>query len=507
MNLTDKDLSKLDTKGISIQQLQTQLETFEKGIAFADICDAATKDNKGIIELADSERNQFINKYETSKAKVVKFTPASGAATRMFKKMYHLLEISVNENEFKTNLLSEDFSDLYKLAEQLQELAFYPNILKTAKQKYPDFENLEVFTKAYTAFRLLLNPNDLNFGNLPKGLIPFHQYQSVSQTPFEEHFYEAAAYASNQNNAQLHFTVAQPHIEKFEQNQQENQHKIEQETGKIFSVDYSFQEEYTDTIAVDLTNKPIRNQQGELFFRPGGHGALIQNLNQIDADIVFIKNIDNIPHRSLLNNTATYKKALAGVLIDLQEKTFSFLEELDQNPSQEVVSSAKKFLEEELKIQPKNNDVATIKKLLNRPIRVCGMVKNEGAPGGGPFWMTNGNGETSLQIVEKNQIDLNDSKQRKILETATHFNPVDLVCGMKNYKGEKFNLLNYVNPNRGFISHKTIASKEIKALELPGLWNGAMEYWNTVFVEVPLNTFCPVKSITDLLHPLHLQEA
>ena len=349
-------------------------------------------------------------------------------------------------------------------------------------------------------------------------MLQFHKYEGQkSRTPFEEHLVEGARYAKDANGiSKLQFTVSPEHQSNFEELFKEIKEYFETELETKFEVEFSQQKPSTDTIAVDLQNEPFRNTDESLLFRPGGHGALIENLNDLDADIIFIKNIDNVVPDRLKHPTIDYKKALAGVLLKTQEKLFHYqrlLNERSRNGlSSAILAEAAGFVENTLNIKPRENQYYTekaelhnyLKEKLNRPLRVCGMVRNEGEPGGGPFWATNSDGTISLQVVESSQIDPNSVQQQSIAKNATHFNPVDLVCGVKNYKGEKYNLTDFTDPATGFISQKSKDGKNLKAQELPGLWNGAMSNWNTLFVEVPIETFNPVKTVNDLLRKQHL---
>jgi len=352
---------------------------------------------------------------------------------------------------------------------------------------------------------------------LPKGLLKFHSYKNGARTPFEEHLVEGAKYAQDkQGKAKLHFTVSPEHQPEFEKLLNAIKEKYESDLGVSFNISFSQQKPATDTIAVDLSNAPFRESDNSLLFRPAGHGALIENLNDLNADIIFIKNIDNVVPDRLKKATIEYKKALAGVLLKTQEKLFIYQKELNEKHPAALdsgfLASAANFLENTLNTKPASNQYYTekeelyhyLKDKLNRPLRVCGMVKNEGEPGGGPFWALNHDGTVSLQVVESSQIDPESVQQQKIVKNATHFNPVDLVCAVKNYKGEKFNLGEFTDPATGFISVKSKDGKELKAQELPGLWNGAMSKWNTLFVEVPIETFNPVKTVNDLLRVQHL---
>ena len=358
----------------------------------------------------------------------------------------------------------------------------------------------------------LLNAAGLNYGALPKGLLKFHKYENGTRTPLEEHLVEGALYAAGKNGkVNVHFTVSPEHKDLFRALVEEKVKDYSSRYNVDYCVTFSEQKPSTDTIAADMDNHPFRDEKGKLLFRPGGHGALIENLNDLDADIVFIKNIDNVVPDRLKDDTVLYKKLIAGVLVTLQKQAFEYLELLDSGKyTREQVEEIIRFVQQKLfcrradiKDMEDGDLVLYLKKKLNRPMRVCGMVKNVGEPGGGPFLAYNADGTVSLQILESSQIDMNDPEKKAMFEKGTHFNPVDLVCALRDYKGRKFNLPDYVDKSTGFISRKSKNGKDLKALELPGLWNGAMSDWNTVFVEVPLSTFNPVKTVNDLLRPQH----
>ena len=360
--------------------------------------------------------------------------------------------------------------------------------------------------------REMLEADKLHFDFYPKGLLPFHNYSGQVVTAFEEHLKEGALYASSDNMARLHFTVSEQHETMFHEIYQAVKGPLTKSTGVDYIVNFSQQKPSTDTLAVTPENTPFRVNDGSLLFRPGGHGALIENLNDQDADIIFIKNVDNVVVDDYVEEVAFNKEVLAGLLIDLQDKAFFYAKILNKNDLvAEQLTEIQEFVEQQLNVRFSDSfgsfsiseQIEIIKDKINRPIRVCGMVKNEGEPGGGPFWIVDPQGHKSLQIVESAQVDKDNHEQWAIFENSTHFNPVDIVCGVKNYMGEKFNLLNFVDTKQGFISQKTKDGKELKALELPGLWNGAMAYWNTIFVEVPLVTFNPVKTVNDLLKSHH----
>jgi hypothetical protein len=358
----------------------------------------------------------------------------------------------------------------------------------------------------------LLEDKWLGYGRLPKGLLRFHQYPDDARTAMEEHLVEGALYARNDaGQVNLHLTVSEEHLPLFEKLVSETCPRYEQKYNVRYSVSFSTQNPRTDTIAVDMNNAPFRLEDGSLMFRPGGHGALIDNLNQIDADIVFVKNIDNVSPDHLKEETVMYKKALAGILVEMQEKIAGYLQLIERGDySHQQVEELIYFLQNELctknpetKLLEDAELILYIKRKLLRPLRVCGMVLNDGEPGGGPFFAVNPDGTFSLQIVEQSQLDKNNPKIQAMYTSGTHFNPVDLVCALKRPDGTKYHLPDYVDKNTGFISKKSKDGSELKALELPGLWNGAMSDWNTVFVEVPIETFNPVKTVNDLLRPQH----
>lgn len=505
MKLNTADLELLAQKNISKETLEQQIETFKSGVPFVNIIDSATIDN-GIHTISDANQKMYINYYDSSKAKVVKFTPASGAATRMFKAVHAFFNtVAMREEDIKAALTKEEFSLLNNLFVGLENLAYYHQALDKAQELYPDFNNQSAVVQKALVLKASIEKNGLNIGELPKGLIPFHKYKDSSYSPFQEHLDEAKHYASKDGKAFLNFSISEHHEEKFKS---ELKTYLDRNSSSdiTYNVAFSFQKSSTDTIAVNLDNSPYRNKEGNLEFRPGGHGALIYNLNQIDADVIFIKNIDNVSKRAQdKKDTIEYKKILAGILLSIQDKIFDFQKKLEDSSNEALIEECRTFMKENLNIKNPSRTSKEIIEELRKPIRLCGMVKNDGDPGGGPFWIKD-KGKVSLQIVETSQIDVSKKDQKLILDHATHFNPVDLVCGVKDYQGEKFNLEHHINPKRGFISQKSIEGDEIKALELPGLWNGAMEFWHSIFVEVPKSTFNPVKTVADLLKPAHQEE-
>jgi len=503
--LKSSDQIILQNRGISLSQIKEQLKSFENGFPFLVIKSAA-EPGKGIVQITEDELQDILIQWEAylhSEAKIIKFVPASGAASRMFKDLFEFLEGKDNE---PANVFEKKFFD------EIEKFAFYNELNEVCiRNNKQSIEELITSKNYKPIVANLLQENGLNYGVLPKGLLRFHSYPTEKRTPMQEHLVEGALYAANKSNkVNIHFTVSKEHRTLFEKHLQESVEFFEKKFGVTYDVSFSEQKPSTDTIAADENNEPFRDK-GELVFRPGGHGALIENLNDLNGDVIFIKNIDNVVPDSLKYLTVTYKKVIAGLLVNLQKHSFLHLKELEN----ESISDAKlteiiHFCETKLNNQhPDINPLSKpelIKYLfnkLNRPIRVCGMVKNVGEPGGGPFLTVNSDETVSPQILESSQINLNNPADKEKMQKSTHFNPVDLVCGVKNYKGEKFDLNKYVDKNTGFISLKSKSGKELKALELPGLWNGAMSDWNTVFVEVPIETFNPVKTVNDLLRPQH----
>lgn len=511
--ISSLDFVQIYNHGIPMQNIQKQLSIFKDGIA-KTILDRPATINDGILKLSseDFEKNALF--FDTNKSNLIleKFVPASGAATRMFKFLNEFLtEFDINNESVNAYINRKKDTELSLFIIGMDKFPFFKELDSKLRSEHKDFESLDNSYKNYYFIKLLLQSDYFDFANKPKGVLPFHKYADHIATPIEEHLNECALYATVNGNSNLHFTVSKTHQKQFEAIVNSTKDKIEKQSNTKISVGYSYQNQATDTITVDSKNNPFRDKNNELVFRPGGHGALIENLNNQDADIIFIKNIDNI----IQNNVETVtlcKKALAGILIRLQQQVFTYLKAIDANQIHENdIAEIITFLKEELHIEMSKgfqkftleNKILKIKTKLDRPIRVCGMVKNEGEPGGGPFWVRDTKGKLSLQIVETSQVDLSNPKQEKILAKSTHFNPVDLVCGIKNYNKTKFDLTRFIDHEAGFIVTRNTSGKVMKSYELPGLWNGAMAKWLTVFVEVPLITFNPVKTVNDLLKPAH----
>lgn len=504
--LTQEDKDLLAKKGISEQQIAEQLACFEKGFPYLKLYAAASVENRGIMLAGEDVQKTYLaawDAYKEGDKKIVKFVPASGAASRMFKNMFEFLgaDYDVPTTDFEKKFFAN-----------IKNFAFYVDLNSACvKNNNKGIDELISEGNYKAVVSNLLESAGLNYGSLPKGLLKFHKYEDGVRTPLEEHLVEGALYAAGKSGeVNVHFTVSTEHRELFAKLVDEKVAQYAEKYGIKYNISFSEQKPSTDTIAADMDNKPFRDN-GKLLFRPGGHGALIENLNDLDADIVFIKNIDNVVPDRLKADTVTYKKLLAGVLVTLQKQAFEYLQLLDSGHYRhDELENIIRFVQQQLHCRKDDikdmedaDLVIYLRKKLNRPMRVCGMVKNVGEPGGGPFLAYNPDGTVSLQILESSQIDMNDPVKKALFEKGTHFNPVDLVCAIKNYKGEKFNLPDYVDKNTGFISYKSKDGKELKALELPGLWNGAMSDWNTVFVEVPIETFNPVKTVNDLLRREH----
>ena len=511
MGFSSADFVQIYEHGIPLENIQKQLTIFKKGISKTVLVEPATVSN-GILKLSKNDFQQKADFFDAHKSalKLNKFVPASGAASRMFKFLSEFLnDFDIEKESINAYINRKKDSELSIFIVGMDKFPFFDAVYGKLKEIFPDFDNLERDYKNYYFIKFLLSPDYFDYANKPKGVLPFHKYKTHIATAAEEHLHECAYYASSNGVSNLHFTVSEAHQSQFESIIDTVKSEMEKESGTVINTSYSFQNKSTDTIAVDLKNNPFRDKNDKLLFRPGGHGALIENLDNLDADIVFIKNIDNVIQNHI-ESIALYKKTLAGVLVELQQKVFKYLNGIDEGNVKhldEIID----FVKNELNIgvndgfskYTSENKISYLKELLDRPIRVCGMVKNEGEPGGGPFWVQDSKGVVSLQIVESSQVDLANAGQAKILASATHFNPVDLVCGMRNYKNEKFDLTQFVDHNSGFIVEKTQNGKPLKSYELPGLWNGAMAKWITVFVEVPLITFNPVKTVNDLLKDPH----
>lgn len=511
LGFSSADFVQIYEHGISFEKIKEQLQIFKNGINKSNLISPATVSN-GILSLSEADFEVKATLFDASKSKLKlkKFVPASGAASRMFKFLNTFLnDFNIEKESINAYINRKKESQLSLFIIGMDKFPFFEIVDKKLKEVYSDFDSLSVDYKNYYFIKMLLASDYFDFANKPKAVLQFHQYKTHIANPIEEHLHECAHYGSSNSVSNLHFTVSEIHQSQFEECVDAVKEKLEEESGTKINISYSYQNKSTDSITVNLDNKPVRTEEGKLIFRPGGHGALIENLNNLDADIIFIKNIDNVIQNHI-EEISLYKKGLAGILIELQNKIFGYLKEIEnQKITADKIVEVMLFLKENLNLEIDFEDLTLeskidkIKEALDRPIRVCGMVKNEGEPGGGPFWVQDEEGVVSLQIVETSQVDLTDKNQIAILANATHFNPVDLVCGTKNYKNEKFDLKQFVNKKSGFIVEKSIGTNTVKGYELPGLWNGAMANWLTVFVAVPIITFNPVKTVNDLLKPAH----
>ena len=496
------DVRQIEERGSSVSEVEAQVERFRKGFPWLEIIAPATPEN-GIRVLGDKAAEEAVTYYENaSVAGKCKFVPASGAASRMFKDIFAGLSALEDGKDPGAD------SSVGKLASAIEKFAFYtPEMFGTPEDSADYRRNVA---------EKVLTDKGLGYGSKPKGVIRFHRYpDGECRTAFAEHLIEAQDYMRNADgSANIVFTISPEFGKLFDAALDEVRAAYEARYGVKFNISFTCQEKSTDTVAVDLKNRPFRTEEGELLFRPAGHGALIYNLNAIEDELVSIKNIDNVSNDRFLPVTAKYKKVLMGVALSLRDRIFGYLNALDAAGNTDcsaLCDEIEKFLADELSITlpasaSRAERVAILRSKLDRPIRVCGMVRNQGEPGGGPFIVKSRDGSSNLQILESVQINMGDEASREMLAGATHFNPVDLVCCLRNYKGEKFNLLDYVDQDAGFISSKSYQGRELKALELPGLWNGSMSDWTTCFVEVPLETFNPVKVVLDLLRPAHQGE-
>ncbi len=510
---SSKDFIQLHGHSIAMKSILEQVYFLKKGRVYAHL-NRAAKIADGIDPLSKEQALFFSNLFDSKKdaIKLEKLVPASGAATRMFKFLTEFIRDFQPEKESINayiNRKKEKNLPLFLIGKE--KFPFYNDVLQAVKTSFPNLPNESKEASDYAFIATLISESGCNFAQKPKGILPFHNYKTHSATPIEEHLKEAAVYACSNSKAHVHFTISYEHQAAFDAVLSSVKPLIEKKYSCKINSSCSYQLPCTDSLAFDAQHQPLRDPNGALILRPGGHGALLTNLNQLDADLVFIKNIDNVT-QNYFETTTLYKKALAGILLEKQQKVFAYLRELDAvNLTKETLQEVVAFIESQLHIAF-HDDFATLDRqgkikylhqLLNRPIRVCGMVKNEGEAGGGPFWVTNSNGQVFLQIVETAQIDKTDREQLKMLESATHFNPVDLVCGIRDYKGARFDLMPFSDSNTGFMVTKNTNGTELKAYELPGLWNGGMAKWLTVFVEVPLETFNPVKTVNDLLKTAH----
>lgn len=506
----EKLLNEIEKRGISKEEIERQLQMFIDGVPKVNLISAATIGD-GITKISEDEYPTLFEKYEeySLKGAFAKFVPASGAATRMFKSANAVL----NNPEIKSvselkEMDSDDVKDVIEIFENIEKFAFYDDLKQAIAQNGDNIEDIINNGEIKELLSYLLENKGLGYSDMPKGMIKFHQYSACSRTAFHEHLAEAVDFlADKNNNIALHFTVQEKHEKLIKEHLEQCSRKFE---AHNFNIVLSNQQKSTDTIAVTMDNKPFIDEDGSVLFRPGGHGALLKNLNNCNADIVFIKNIDNIKPDWFRADTIKYKQLLGGFFVDIQERIFSYLNSIESGRIKEdELKEAVDFLHETFHIEVEEFlddnqeiDESLLKDYLDRPLRVCGMVENVGEPGGGPFFIDQ-EGRKSLQIIEKAQIDSNDPEQVEIMNNSTHFNPVDIVCGLIDHKGHKYDFDKFSDPSLSFIAEKSKAGKKLKAIEKPGLWNGAMAHWNTVFVETPITTFSPIKTVLDLLRKEH----
>ncbi len=512
---TEKDLEQIKEKGLNVEDVEKQIANFKQGFPFIKLVAAATPEN-GLYSFNEKEAIDLAKFFDENYKDydLLKFVPASGAASRMFK---HLFEFMINYGASDTDIAEyendKSFNSVYYFFNNIENFAFYNELKDSLAADGLDLQQLINDKDFKVVLEYFLTDKGLDYAAMPKGLLLFHNYPEGPRYSLEEHLVEAANYSTDADNkSKIHLTVSPDHQSKFETAVAEKSPIFKDKYNVNYIIDFTQQMPHTDIIAVDMNNEPFRLEDGSLLFRPGGHGALIENLNQLESEIIFVKNIDNIVPDRLRETTYLYKKVIGGLLFKLQDKTFDYLDILDDaNLDDDKIEEIKAFAQNELNIHispafmgyDKMDKIDFLFNKLNRPMRICGMVKNEGEPGGGPFWVESENGEQSLQIVESSQMDLDKSDQKEIVKTATHFNPVDLVCGIMDFRGNKFDLKEFVDPITGFISNKSVGGRDLKAQELPGLWNGAMANWITVFVETPIITFNPVKTVNDLLRDQH----
>lgn len=503
-DFSQEDLSLLSQSGISLEEATRQLNLLKRGCASLDIISAASLE-QGIFRISQEQMGQYLEGWHDylmhGERKIVKFVPASGAATRMFQLLYEIEEgkpLTDNQKRF---------------FDHIEEFAFWEELNAAClRNDWRTISKLAETEQYKTIANNLLEKQGLNYGNSPKGMLFFHRYhEQRSRTPIGEHMAEGAMYTKDQEGkVRIHFTVSPEHWDHFKAVVDRCIPYFQDKYGVVYDVSLSVQKDDTRTLALGEDHRPFREKEDHLLLRPGGHGALISNLNEIDAEIVFIKNIDNVLPDHLKSSTVMYKKLLGGILLHVRERIFGYLRQLKKGKTSEgLLNEILDFMEEILCIRHQNREVLQENELieyirgkLNRPIRVCGMVLNEGEPGGGPYLIRETDGSTSLQILESSQIGNNKEDQEKMLQ-GKYFNPVDLCCSLVDFEGKPFDLYQFVNEQTSFISTKSISGKRATILERPGLWNGAMHHWNTLFVEVPLETFSPVKTVLDLLKPEH----
>jgi hypothetical protein len=515
LDLTDKDLTQIENSGISWDSLSAQVDIFRNGVPFINIVRPCSLGD-GIIKIKDDQFDYFIKLHEeaSKEGRLIKFVPASGAATRMCKDLIFVYNSysKVTPEILNKNSHLPEYKSVIKTFNNLKKFAFYGDLKKALNKDGHEIDKILTEGKYKIILDYILHERGLNLAEIPKGITKFHKYPNEERSSLEEHVIESIKYIQSiDGRTKIHFTISENNYEevsKFIFGLSE----LYKERNNEIEIDLSSQKQSTNNISIYENSKVVRDDDGNIIFRPGGHGALLENLNDINGDIIFIKNIDNVVPESKLNDTIKFKKLLCGFLIDVQTKIFEFLEKVEsksvsiddvENIISQLAEAINYKLPDNIKQQSPDVQINYLVNQLNRPIRVCGMVKNEGEPGGGPFWVKDSDGSFSCQIVESAQIDLSSEICSDIFQSSSHFNPVDLVCGVRDFKGRNFNLLKYRDLKTSILTSKSFKGRRIKVIELPGLWNGAMAKWFTIFIEVPLSTFNPVKKINDLLKPAH----
>ena len=511
-NFTPEDLNQLAERGIAVEKVEAQLERFRQGFPYLKI-ESPSAMGQGITPVdadvaaaCEARWQQFL----ADGGDVLKFVPASGAASRMFKALFAFVN--------GTEEIPAQGSPVADLCARIKDFAFYDKLQATVARLYGQgttAESLIADGRYKDLVGAIILPEGMNYGGLPKALLTFHKYADGSvRTALEEQLAEGAQTAASKGGVvKLHFTVSAAHRKLFEEKIAEAVPAMEKKFGVKYEISLSEQKPSTDTIAVTPDNELFRTKEGRLVFRPGGHGALIENLNDIDSAVVFIKNIDNVVGDAHRADTVTYKRLIGGMLLLAHDRILALTQALlADDCTEETVAAATEFVEKMLCTSSEALDPekplaerrAALLAIFDRPLRVCGMVRNEGEPGGGPYnaWASDGS-YVAPQILESTQIDLSKPENKEMMQKATHFNPVDLVCYLRRPDGSAYHLPDYVDHNTGFISEKSFDGRDLRALELPGLWNGAMSKWNTIFVEVPASTFNPVKTVNDLLRTAH----
>ena len=517
---SQQDLRQLAQHGLDPEDVRAQLLLLENPPRGPELLRPCTVGD-GIRRIGEEEARSLLSEHEAfcKEGGFVKFVPASGSATRMFASLMAYGErevVSLDTLKEEARAGDPRAEEVLRFVEELESFPFFRDLIGSLSRDGLDLQDIIAHGRLGELVRRLLGPDHMGLGLLPKGLIGFHRYGREVRTPVEEHLVEACHYVrDSQNICRVHFTVSPGHLEGFREEIHRATRRQEGRLGVRFEVEVSLQDPSTDTIAVDLANRPFRRKDGKLLLRPGGHGALLRNLQMVKAPAAYIKNIDNVPREDLMDVVGYWNKVLGGLMVSLRREIFSLLEQLSHPlPSERSVRKAMDFARGELLLEiPRREDLGTTREAareismwLDRPLRVCAMVPNKGEPGGGPFWVKAPLGECGLQIVESAQVDMSSERQREIWNSSTHFNPVNMVCSLKDPSGKSYALANFADPKAVIITRKTSEGRELRALERPGLWNGGMAKWNTVFVEVPEETFHPVKTVLDLLRPGHKGE-